>query len=362
MVALAFGCGDNLYPTFEDAGPAADGSPNADAQTILDAAAPLAWLDFSATGCTTGGGIACTGTAPLTVSFHALAPSAIDEYRWRFGDVAPEEPPIEDALPTHTFSMPGSYDVSLSASGPGGSNVAAKTGYVVVSAAPPGATCTIDTQCSVGECICAGETCPPQLSNGLCSERCPDDSCETGEVCADLRPSSQSEDWHDRLCLLDCESQSCPSGLSCQSLRSSPGPWVRGCLPSGILATIGSSCADETGFPDDEQCASSLCLSEGARGLCASECTTTAECPQGSACATFGGALAKKCIARCDETLTCDDDPWLACENPGFTADKGFTVDEVPNSGGYCAPKRCTAPTECGPNGACTDDYCAPIP
>jgi len=302
----------------------------------------------------------CTGGAPLAITFQAISPSPIDEYRWRFGDGGPMQDPIRDSNPLHIFELPGSYDVSLTASGPGGSSVASKTAFIVVTAADLGARCTDDPQCEAGECICADGDCPPALDQGLCAARCGASPCVDG-VCVALAPGAGAiDDWHDDLCVHDCSAAptSCPAGTTCQSLRDATGGFVRGCFAPGILAAIGHSCVDADGAPDPAMCASDQCLDEGARGMCSASCATSADCPEESVCATFGGPLGKLCIARCS-LFACDEDPLLACEAPGITADKGFTVDETPAAAGYCAPKRCTSAEQCGQDGACVGNYCA---
>lgn len=360
---VAAACGDNHpAPAGGDAGPRADASGPADAAVIPDGAAPLAWVDFAASGCTLGGTPelpTCTGSAPLAITFQAISPSPIDEYRWRFGDQGPMQEPVRDRAPTHVFAAPGSYDVSLTASGPGGSSAASKAGFIVVIPADLGAPCTGDDQCDAGECVCADADCPPSLTQGMCSARCGGTPCDDG-VCVSLAPGAgASADWHDDLCVADCaaDPNSCPAGTTCQSLRESSGGFARGCFGPGILADIGRSCTDAAGAPDPSRCASDQCMGEGARGMCSASCSTSADCPAEAVCATFGGPLGKRCLARCVD-FACDQDPLLACEAPGITADKGFTVDETPSSAGYCAPKRCTSPDQCGTDGACVGNYC----
>ena len=76
--------------------------------------------------------------------------------------------------------------------------------------------------------------------------------------------------------------------------------------------------------------------------------------------AYYDGALGSHCVARCEAAGDCTADPWLACEAPGAGGSRGFSVDETAATLGYCAPKSCMEPTDCGPDGTCSDGYCAP--
>ena len=74
-----------------------------------------------------------TGTRPLTVTFTDQSTGEVSSWRWDFGDGG------SSALhhPVYTYEMPGTYTVALTASGPGGSNIATKLDYVTVSEAAP---------------------------------------------------------------------------------------------------------------------------------------------------------------------------------------------------------------------------------
>ena len=71
------------------------------------------------------------GSAPLTVTFTNLsAPtSEITAYEWDFGDGTPTSAEVE---PVHTYTQPGVYTVTLTASGPAGSNVRVRPAYITV--------------------------------------------------------------------------------------------------------------------------------------------------------------------------------------------------------------------------------------
>jgi PKD repeat protein len=67
------------------------------------------------------------GPAPLTVTFTNLTTGVATNYLWTFGDATS----TTEINPVHTFSTVGSFAVSLTAAGPGGSNQLARTNYVV---------------------------------------------------------------------------------------------------------------------------------------------------------------------------------------------------------------------------------------
>jgi PKD repeat protein len=371
IIALAalLGCGGGS--TSSDAAIAPlDGAPApADAAVASDGIPPLLWVDFAISGCTSGGGDIdpdagaidpCVGTAPLELSFAAVSPASIDVYQWSFGDSGDSDV----AAPSHIYTTPGSFDVSLVVGGPGGTATADKPAIITVEAAPLGARCTLDSQCQEDlTCLCNAEaTCPAALDPGFCSQPCSEASCPAG-VCADLAPTSPDSPavWQTQLCLPDCADNPCGNGLPCRELAagSSEG-WVMGCFAGGVLADIGQSCRDEDGATDDSRCSSGSCWDEGARGLCSDSCDS-ATCPPSAACATFTAAgLGARCIARCEAASDCSDDPWLACEAPGGSGEKSFTVAESAATLGYCAPKSCTDGGECGDDGDCIDGFCGP--
>jgi len=65
------------------------------------------------------------GYAPLELSFQAdlLAGKAIEEYVWDFGDGTISQ----EQMPTHTFVVPGTHEVTLTALGGGGEGTASRT-------------------------------------------------------------------------------------------------------------------------------------------------------------------------------------------------------------------------------------------
>lgn len=82
------------------------------------------------------------GVAPLTVAFEDQSTGDITAHLWSFGDGATST----DEDPTHTYTLPGLYDVSLTLAGPGGVDVETKAGLVLVELPPaPVAAFTVDT-------------------------------------------------------------------------------------------------------------------------------------------------------------------------------------------------------------------------
>jgi PKD repeat protein len=355
-------CGNSANPA-TDAAVAEDGplSP-IDATPLPDRIDPLLWVEFSAIGCAEGGidGAPCVGAAPLEVTFTAVAPAAIDTYVWTFGDGTVSS----EASPTHVFDLPGVYDVSLTVGGPGGTASKEWPGFALVEGAPLGAACGVDAHCEPPlACVCEdGAACAPGLSGGLCSQECNEAvPCPAESACADLDPTGAAagEEWMQSLCLVACSSTSeCRPGFLCRELRASSTDWIQGCFPAGLLADVGGSCIGPDGALDGSLCTSGLCLDEGARGLCAAPCAAET-CPSYAACATFNDvAVGALCLARCTADFPCDGDPWLGCVSPGGSSAKGFTVEELPASGGYCAPRSCTTDGDCGPDGICPAGFC----
>jgi PKD repeat protein len=397
--ALALACGDDgASPS--DAGPAPDDAAQVrDAWMPGDAPPALTWVDFAIAGCTLveagDGPPSCQGPAPLTVQLSAVAPGPVDVYLWELGDPGPGDNdagpggdsdagpgdvpgPVPDAgpgltldgpTPSYVYDLPGTYDISLTVRGPGGSAMITRRSAVIVTPAALGARCGRDAHCGDSrECLCDAEsTCPASLATGLCSAGC-DAETPCGEgVCANLaaaRPDAPA-DWQRALCLPACDpAGACPQGLTCQELPAGDGNgWVQACFAPGVLGSVGSACKDASGAPAHQSCAGGLCLDIGARGSCASRCDVAgngAPCPASSACADFGGPEQSFCLLRCaDATAACLADPWLACEPPG--APGGFTVSEPASPAGYCAPRSCAGPDACGADGVCTaEGYCGP--
>jgi PKD repeat protein len=78
-------------------------------------------------------GAPTSGEAPLSVAFSDLSSGEPTSWSWSFGDGATSSA----QSPSHTYSAPGLYTVSLTATNDGGSDTATKVEYVLVSAPPP---------------------------------------------------------------------------------------------------------------------------------------------------------------------------------------------------------------------------------
>ncbi|MGD8627540.1 MAG: S8 family serine peptidase, partial [bacterium] len=73
-----------------------------------------------------------SGCAPLTVNFTDLSTGEIDTWDWTFGDGGTSTA----QNPSHQYSNPGTYTVSLTVTGTNGSDTETKTGYISVDEAP----------------------------------------------------------------------------------------------------------------------------------------------------------------------------------------------------------------------------------
>ncbi|MCP3919009.1 MAG: PKD domain-containing protein, partial [bacterium] len=109
-------------------GPGGNGTETKIDYIDVAAAAPVA--EFSANP--------ISGTAPLAVSFSDQSSGEITSFNWDFGDGVTST--IEN--PNHIYPLSGSYTVSLTVTGPGGSATETKTGYISVNAAAPTAEFT----------------------------------------------------------------------------------------------------------------------------------------------------------------------------------------------------------------------------
>jgi PKD repeat protein len=75
-------------------------------------------------------GASLTGTVPLTVTFTNQSTGNIISYLWDFGDGQTST----SQNPSHVYSSAGTYNVTLTITGPRSSSVYTRTGYVVASA------------------------------------------------------------------------------------------------------------------------------------------------------------------------------------------------------------------------------------
>jgi PKD repeat protein len=372
LVALA-GCPD--APVETDASAPSDGGVELGAEP--DGGPPLS-AGFSVIGCATltypSGQPRCTGLAPLVVTFVPLG-SGVNTFLWSFSGA--NLTTSMAIAPSVTFAQPGTYAVTLTAGGLQGSTAA--SGTIVVGTGGLGAACSDTTECDPSThltCLCSGGDCPGALQVGLCSSDCTS-GCGTG-VCADLTRGGtdfvpdgglgdggdDGDEWRRALCLASCAtSADCRTGLVCREV-----PALAAGVPAGGAFTwqpacfadfpgdVGDSCFDASGAPSGAACLSGRCDAFGARGLCTADCGASGgSCPSAASCATFNGTpSSSECLLRCDATHLCAD-PLLDCEPAGKAGALGFTVAAGDPAGTtYCAPRRCTQPSDCAPAGACT--------
>jgi PKD repeat protein len=78
-------------------------------------------------------GIPLTGSVPLSVQFTDASTNVPTSWAWDFGDGGVSS----SQNPSHIYALVGSYDVSLTATNAGGSDVESKVGYVVVAPTYP---------------------------------------------------------------------------------------------------------------------------------------------------------------------------------------------------------------------------------
>ena len=81
-----------------------------------------------------------SGDAPLAVGFSDASTGSVNTYSWTFGDGGTSSA----QNPSHSYASAGSYTVSLTVTGPGGSDGETKAGYITVTD-PPGGAWTIIT-------------------------------------------------------------------------------------------------------------------------------------------------------------------------------------------------------------------------
>ena len=357
---LLASCGGRASPVADARpdGAAPDTAPPADAGPL-----PLA-VDFTVVGCPEPDPTvpSCSGAAPFTVQFAPIATTTISQYRWNFGDGTADDP---SATPSHTFSAPGSFSVTLVGVGwTGGVASRTRTDFIIVLPNGLGDNCQADQQCALNlQCVCsAANPCTTGPLGGICTSLCQKGDCPVGSVCANLGTaaanSSRVEPWQSQLCLPSCRSDAdCTAGLRCRALPGWPNntSWVYGCF-ADVPADLGGSCLSATGVRRSDLCVTGFCADLGALGLCSRDCTS-ALCPEGSDCAVFGDGR-ELCLVPCSSTFSCDKDPLLTCVAPGQSP-LGYQLKTPPSDGDggpYCAPKPCASNTDCDPAGICRED------
>ncbi len=98
---------------------------------IINEAQPVAAFTADTTG----------GIAPLTVQFADSSTGTITEWSWDFGDGETSS----EQNPEHTYTVADTFSVSLSVSGPGGSDTCVNTNYIIVIEPAPIAAFAVDS-------------------------------------------------------------------------------------------------------------------------------------------------------------------------------------------------------------------------
>jgi hypothetical protein len=337
---------------------AADAPVETDAGQVDGRPTVLA-VDFTVIGCPNFDATVpqCRGPAPLTLTFVPITSGVVTRFLWDFGDLSKSF----EALPTHTYTLPESYDVSLL----GAPSLAMQTreAFVVVTPNPLGGVCDLERQCEPGlTCLCGlASQCPSAFPRGLCTQLCEGgNTCPENALCADLGlgadPSSpEVVTWRGRRCLRRCnDDEDCAAGQICRALPAAGTPerWERACFYR-FPADLGAACRGGTGEPQKDLCLSGLCADLGALGVCSSDCAAR-PCPTGTTCAALRDGR-KLCLRPCDTPEACRSDPLLACTPPGRPGPLGW--DLVPAGSGaaatLCAPKPCDSDAPCAPAGIC---------
>jgi hypothetical protein len=322
---------------------------------------PALIVDFAIEGCPSfdAEDLSCVGAVPLMLRFVPLVTAPVTQYFWDFGD-ATSTSIDTSATPSHAYSLPGIYTVTLAVRSADGAAVSkSHAAFVNATASALGDPCDLSAQCEDGQfCLCSFEDpCEHGPAHGICTARCQLGVCASGQVCAGLTPSDgPREPWQTSLCLRSCSTDDdCSGQLRCRSLPqlgSAGSAWVQGCF-SDIPADVGSSCLDATDALRDDLCASAICANLGAQGLCTATCSDQS-CPPGSDCAVLGDGR-KLCVRPCASVSDCSQDPLVDCLGPG-AGDLGYQLmDSAAPTGAstHCVPKACASNADCLPVGRC---------
>ena len=92
-----------------------------DVSATVPYSAPVAQFSASTT----------SGAAPLAMNFSSASTGTIATYSWTFGDATTGN--VQN--PVHVYALPGTYSVSLTVTGPGGTNTKTINNYITVSKA-----------------------------------------------------------------------------------------------------------------------------------------------------------------------------------------------------------------------------------
>ena len=108
-----------------------------------------------------------SGPAPLSVAFRDLSAGAPNAWAWDFGDDGSVDSGARS--PYHTFATPGTYDVRLTVSGPGGQATTLRRGLVVVSDGPAAVPddAVLAGAGDIGDCGSTGDEATSLLIDGI---------------------------------------------------------------------------------------------------------------------------------------------------------------------------------------------------
>jgi len=293
----------------------------------------------------------CVGSPPLALSFSPVGSPELTQFKWTFGDGTAA---VTQRAPSHTFVLPGCYEVNLVGQGNIGTVKPPQPQVIEVRPQPIGAPCDVDGQCAGGfECSCAPEKgCAAAFSHGLCSVACDTAQCGDRAVCAALAFVSGADagtSARRARCVASCAGDAdCAPGFACPTLRASGSSaaagWVRGCLPVDAQRDVGAPCRNDNELLDDDSCGTGFCADVGALGVCSVSCADRNPCPSGAVCARLRNKL-DFCLAPCTSDADCARDPLFACV-AGLTDDGGAGIS-------VCAPRSCATDDECAPSGRC---------
>jgi PKD repeat protein len=344
--------------------PSADGGLDAalsDA-SALDLATALG-LDFVATGCASGNtarldaGVArCTGTAPLTLTFSPVGSATLTRYRWTFGDGTS---PSSERAPTHTYVLPGTYDVAVAAEGPSGSVSRQRPGFVEVSPNSAGQPCNIDGQCAAGlSCLCGeGAPCGDGFTHGICTRACPASGCEPGAACArvplpappagadagaaDVPVSAYAADADDDA------AADVPSSFDAASDGGAGDAPARDAAGDAGASDAADAAARDTAAADDAAAAPTPGF------LCIGTCVQDADCADGLVCSPLPGQAPGSWVSVCvPASLRRVGEP---CRNSRGQLDDGLCASgQCADLGalGLCSAS-CAGGLACPPGAAC---------
>ena len=100
------------------------GGSSTDTATVIEVGYPAPVAAFTAA--------TLTGEAPLNVAFRDDSTGRITRWNWNFGDGNTSD----QAQPTHLYTQPGTYAVTLTVEGPGGVQTLTRDGYIQVAEVP----------------------------------------------------------------------------------------------------------------------------------------------------------------------------------------------------------------------------------